>query len=359
MLSRALALRPIRSFRLLTSVSQRAASVVLRMSASPPLIDVDCNLWHQDLQAFGQLQSGSYFDILKEDAVMESNVVAMLSPSSTLAEAITGLSALIERRTAVDIGKEPSSAITILTTVGLHPYHTQDDDVTATKISAYMTAIADLISKHSSLVAAVGECGLDASDGFPPLDVQRPWFQAQIELAQQLRLPLFVHERLAFHETMEMLQPMSSSVPILIHCFTGTQDECRSYIERGYSISLSGYIFKEGNAVEQCLMDATIPLDKLMLETDAPYMGFANNRDLYLQKNAAYVEALNSKTKKRLRNSVYPNVPSSLVQVMDKVLACINMGRAQRGEDLLMREDLARQTSQNANQLFGFGTAGL
>jgi len=92
-----------------------------------------------------------------------------------------------------------------------------------------------------------------------------------------------------------------------------------------------------------------------MIETDAPYMGFKGCRDLYADKNQDFMDSLNSKKRKRLLSSIYPNVPSSLPMVLSKVLEHINVGREQRGETLLSEDELALHTSRNANDFFDFG----
>jgi TatD DNase family protein len=166
-----------------------------------------------------------------------------------------------------------------------------------------------------------------------------------------LNLPLFVHERLAFDESMEILKDVN--VPIIIHCFTGTKEQCEEYVKRGYYISLSGYILKEANdncaEVLACLKEGIIPLDKLMIETDAPYMGFPDSRQLYMEHNVDYVSSLNSKKRKRLQQSMYPNVPSSLPMVLDQVVECL-----QQHDSSLTRDQVADQTTKNARKFFGF-----
>jgi TatD DNase family protein len=174
-----------------------------------------------------------------------------------------------------------------------------------------------------------------------------------VKLANELNKPLFVHERLAFRETMEILE--DCTVPVIIHCFTGTREECKAYIERGYSLSVSGYILKDdGEEVRACLREGLIPLERFMIETDAPYMGFEGCRANYLAKNQEYASSLNSKKRKRLVNSIYPNVPSSLPIVLDEVVKLLNEGRETRGEDLLERDEVARITTENAIRFFGF-----
>lgn len=305
------------------------------------LIDVDCNLWHEDLKSL-QGNDEDPLAVLVEDAVSESNIIAMLSPSSTLAEAKRGLELLHNDHATTNISAK------IRTTVGIHPYHAHEEELTDETIGQMREML------RSPHCAAVGECGLDASEGFPPLDLQLKPFEKQIQLATELSMPIFVHERLAFQPCLELLE--KSHVPVIIHCFTGTRMECEKYIERGYYMSLSGYIFKEeAEEVRLCLREGLIPLDRLMIETDAPYLGFTGCRDSYVAKNEEYVSSLNSKKKKRLLNSIYPNLPSSLPYVLREVLKHLNFGREERGEPTLTEDELALQTSRNANAFFAFG----
>lgn len=309
------------------------------------LVDVDCNLWHRDLPSLCFEGGSSPFSVLECDDM--SNTIALVTPSSTLKEAEIGLAAL----------KEYNGPISMKTTVGVHPYHVKDEDLPS--IEQFIAEASALVARDCSAdtnhhISAIGECGLDASDGFPSIEEQIPWFQSQISMAERLQMPLFVHERLAFNATMGLLEP--ATVPIIVHCFTGTKKECCRYVERGYSLSISGYIFRqEAQQVRDCLEQATIPLDRLMIETDAPYMGFPGCRESYLAKNVEFVAALNAKKRKRLNSSQYPNPPSALRLVFNKVLHHINVGRALRGESLLSEAELVEITTQNADRFFGFG----
>jgi TatD DNase family protein len=324
---------------------------------SMSLIDVDCNLWHADLNKnlLDNKEELSPLSILLEDAVEESNIIAMVSPSSTIQEAKHGLALLKERQ------QLQQHFVKILTTVGVHPYHVNDIDTTTTTglrppIHEYYDEMKQLIQHHSSLVCAVGECGLDSSPGFPPIIDQIPWFQLQIKLAQELNLPLFVHERGAFQETMDLLKEFhqnknNGETKVIIHCFTGTPDECQQYMDRGYYISLSGYICKPANVVmaQECLRHI-IPLDKLMLETDAPYMGFPKCRQSYLDKNIdsmIHNTTTTSKQRKKFLQGTYPNVPSSLPMVLDQVVKLLD-------NPDLTHEKVAQQTTANAIAFFGF-----
>jgi len=318
------------------------------------LIDVDCNLLHRDMISLQKIETSDPWNIIKEDAVKNCNIISMLSPSSTIAESERGLELL----------KEHPPPLHIKTTVGVHPYHVNDESLVFSEDGDKITLdeqkkklksiiLADRDESTKTFCAAVGECGLDVSDGFPPLEDQIPWFEMQIEIAKEVDLPLFVHERLAFDKAIELLDKVDSSeTPVIIHCFTGTKEECKSYIERGYYVSISGYILKESNSnyaeVVSCLEEGVIPLDKLMIETDAPYMGFDGCRQLYLECNQEYVSSLNAKKRKRLQQSIYPNVPSSLPMVLKKVTECL-----QKHDSSLTIENVGEMTTANARKFFG------
>ena len=279
----------------------------------------------------------------------------MISPSSTLGEAHKGLQRLVSC----------SPPIPVLTTVGIHPYHVNEivDDGSSVnsdtmdvkqRLEFSKTTLLSILKNplYQPWMSAVGECGLDASEGFPTIDDQLPWFEFQIQVAQELQLPLFIHERLAFSDTMRLLENVT--VPTIIHCFTGTREECKAYVDRGFFISLSGYILKtdEGSQeVRRCLEEGNLPLERLMIETDAPYMGFAGCRSLYLGYNEEYVSSLNSKKKKRLQQSIYPNVPSSLPQVLSAVTICLKVH-----DPSISRDQVAKTTTENSKSLFGFST---
>ena len=319
------------------------------------LVDVDCNLLHSDLRSLKKKTEvvtieDDAWNILHEDAVKEAKIVAMISPSSTIAET--------EQFLNLYQSHPPSIPIRVKTTVGVHPYHVNDNDLiydaTDERISMeeHRNKISTILMKdEENNISAVGECGLDASEGFPPLELQLPWFLMQIEIATQFKLPLFVHERLAFPETIKMLEIVPPTSPIIIHCFTGTKENCIEYIKRGYYISISGYILNERNdnysEVISCLEEGIIPLDKLMIETDSPYMGFKGCRQLYLDHNHEYVSSINSKSRKRLQQSIYPNVPSSLPMVLSKVTECL-----QKHDTTLTLEKIALCTTANARKFF-------
>jgi TatD DNase family protein len=130
---------------------------------------------------------------------------------------------------------------------------------------------------------------------------------------------------------------------------------------------VSGFILKDSSDgvrdcfVRACLKEGVIPLDKLMMEMDAPYMGFQGCRQHYPTMNDDSAASLNSKKQKPLQNLVYPNVSSTLPIVLDEVVRLLNEGRMERGEEkwskveeVLQREQVTRITTENAIRFSGF-----
>ena len=145
-------------------------------------------------------------------------------------------------------------------------------------------------------MVAVGECGLDFFRNLSTQEEQISAFEYQISLAREFQLPLFVHDRDAsatmleifrriLSETSAVGDPSPSSLPpppplppVVIHCFTGSVEEMRAYVSLGFFIGITGVIckYQRGKSLREMLSE--IPLDRLMVETDAPYMGFLKDR---------------------------------------------------------------------------------
>ena len=147
-------------------------------------------------------------------------------------------------------------------TVGMHPHHA--DDFTTQSL----TPLSDLVGTKP---VAIGETGLDYYRNFSKRDNQRRSFQAQIELAAQHELPLFVHDRDSEGEVLELLQRYAKT-PVVIHCFTGNEHFLHAYLEMGYYIGLTGWICDERRGGEVAALVPQIPLDRLLIETDSPYL---------------------------------------------------------------------------------------
>lgn len=122
----------------------------------------------------------------------------------------------------------------------------------------------------SSKVVAIGECGLDYYWDKSFVEEQKKVFARQIEFAIALKKPLIVHDREAHHDTFEMLKSVKE-VPVIMHCFSGSWEFAKECIKKGFYIALGGVVtFKNAKKVHEIAKN--IPLEHLLLETDAPYL---------------------------------------------------------------------------------------
>jgi len=145
-------------------------------------------------------------------------------------------------------------------TVGLHPHDaTQGVDT-----------IRPLLDGRGEIVG-IGECGLDYHYEHSPRDVQRAAFAEQIHLARDHDLALVIHTREAWADTWEVLEAEGTPARTIFHCFTGGADEARRCLDLGASLSFSGIVtFKTADDVREAAQ--LCPLDRLLVETDAPYL---------------------------------------------------------------------------------------
>ena len=147
--------------------------------------------------------------------------------------------------------------------LGVHPTEARDwtDDLIE-KIKEY--------SKHSKIVA-IGEIGLDYYWDKSFNDIQKEVFIKQIKLANELNLPISIHDRDAHKDTFDILKEYNRCSDIIMHCFSGSVEFAKECIKEGWYIALGGVItFK--NAVKMKDVAKEIPLEKLLIETDAPYL---------------------------------------------------------------------------------------
>jgi TatD DNase family protein len=150
-------------------------------------------------------------------------------------------------------------------TVGLHPHH-------ASEYSASLESeLRDMLS-HDKAVA-VGECGLDFNRNYSTRAEQIRAFEAQLELAIDLKKPLFLHQRDAHEDFISMIKSCRNDLgQIVAHCFTGNIDEVNDYVLLDMYVGVTGWICDErrGGDLQQAVKH--IPLDRVMLETDSPYL---------------------------------------------------------------------------------------
>lgn len=175
---------------------------------------------------------------------------------------ITGTTVQASRQ-AIDLAAAESGRL--YATAGVHPHHARDLDDTAL---AQLECLA--ADDH---VVAVGECGLDYFRDYSPRDVQCEAFAAQLDIAIKVAKPIFLHQRDAHDDFVYILRQRVASIPGgVAHCFTGGTDEMHEYLEMGLHIGITGWICDErrGQALQGAVRE--LPLDRVMLETDAPYL---------------------------------------------------------------------------------------
>jgi TatD DNase family protein len=222
---------------------------------------------------------------------------------------------------ASDQGSEDAAALaaeypgTLYATAGVHPHHASD----------FNAASADLIRRlcQRREVVAVGECGLDYFRNFSPRDAQLSAFKSQLEIAAENGLPVFLHQRDAHDDFVEALEPVLPQISRAVaHCFTGEHESLREYLAMGLWIGITGWICDERRGRHLHDIVSVIPDDRLMIETDSPYL---------------LPRSLQPKPKSRR------NEPAYLTEVLHTVAAA-------RGQSV---EHVARITTDNAVRFFG------
>ena len=150
-------------------------------------------------------------------------------------------------------------------TAGVHPHHANEYDSQA-------LSSLDKLAEHNNVVA-IGETGLDFNRNFSSEPDQISAFESQLELAAKKQLPLFMHERDAAKQQLEILREYRDHFTQgVIHCFTGDRDSLFSYLDLDLHIGITGWICDEKRGKELKNLVSNIPLNRLMIETDAPYL---------------------------------------------------------------------------------------
>ena len=153
----------------------------------------------------------------------------------------------------------------LFSTAGVHPHHASDytDESDA--------LIRSLVAKDA--VVAVGECGLDYFRNFSPRDAQLDAFRRQLQIAKETGLPVFLHQRDAHDDFIDVLEPSLPGLSRAVaHCFTGEHESLREYIELGLYIGITGWICDERRGKHLHDIVSVVPDDRLLIETDAPYL---------------------------------------------------------------------------------------
>ncbi len=263
------------------------------MNNRPALIDIGLNLGHD---SFDHDRDGVLRDALA------AGVVQMV---------LTGTSLAASEKAAALAAEHPG---VLYSTVGVHPHdagHFNSDT------NAQLQRLSQLPQ-----VVAIGETGLDFFRDFSPRDLQEAAFAEQLQLAVMTKLPVFLHQRDAHSRFLPILREQRDGLTrAVVHCFTGTRDELHAYLDLDCYIGITGWVCDErrGLHVQELLRD--IPADRLLLETDAPYL---------------QPRTMQPKPKTRR------NEPANLVWVLATVAACTGKHP----------EEIAEITTRNARVFF-------
>jgi len=238
---------------------------------SAPLIDIGINLAHDS------------FDSDRAD------VIRRAAAAGVTRMVITG-SSLASTRAAIELVRSDPQRFRC--TAGVHPHHAVELDDAAesptgddaaesptgddaaespTGDEHALQGLATLAAQPE--VVAVGECGLDYFRNFSPHPAQLAAFRRQLDLAVQLRKPVFLHQRDAHEEFLAVLREYRAGlVGGVAHCFTGGIAEARAYLDLGLHIGITGWISDERRGLHLREVVRAIPAERLLIETDGPYL---------------------------------------------------------------------------------------
>ena len=153
----------------------------------------------------------------------------------------------------------------LFATAGVHPHH-------ATEYTDECDAEMRALHAHPQVVA-VGECGLDYFRDFSPRPAQRKAFERQLQIAVDTGKPLFLHQRDAHADFMAMMKDFDGRLgPAVVHCFTGSRAELFDYLDQDWHIGITGWLCDERRGAHLRELVKHIPAQRLMIETDAPYL---------------------------------------------------------------------------------------
>lgn len=228
---------------LATQQAHDALPEALQFRPSTPLVDIGANLTHESFQR-------DLSDVIAR--ARAANVTTMIVTGTDVAHA----------RQAVEMARQFAG---LYATAGVHPHDA----------SGWSEDVAQALGNLYTLpeVVAVGECGLDFNRNFSTPQEQERAFEAQLALAAASGLPLFLHERDAGQRMREILHHWRDDIShAVIHCFTADRETLRGYLELDLHIGLTGWICDERRGHHLRDLVREIPLDRLMVETDCPYL---------------------------------------------------------------------------------------
>jgi TatD DNase family protein len=161
----------------------------------------------------------------------------------------------------------------IYSSAGIHPH---DSKNVLEDLSSWYEF--ETIAKQPECVA-IGPTGLDYNRDISDPDTQKEIFKKQIQLAIEVKKPLLIHEKSAQEDVLEILSSFPISLPIVVRSFMGTTEEAQRYLDKGYYLALTGFLCKDKSdtGVRKLLEENILPLERLLVETDSPFM-YPNTR---------------------------------------------------------------------------------
>ena len=180
----------------------------------------------------------------------------------------------------------------------------------------YIDVLEDLVNNNRDKVVAIGEIGLDYYCSCVPKELQKKFFIEQVDLAKRVDLPIVIHSRDAHKDTLDIIKNENITRGIL-HCFSGSQEMADEVLKRGLYIAIGGVVtFKNAKKIVEVIKN--VPIDRLLIETDLPYLA---------------PEPLRGKR----------NESGNLKYIVEKISEIKDM----------LPEDVARITMENAKKLYG------
>ncbi|MEE4331829.1 MAG: TatD family hydrolase [Wenzhouxiangella sp.] len=214
------------------------------------LIDIGCNLTHDS------------FDDDRDEVIARAQAAGVAHMVVTGASEAGSVKALALARSRPDC---------LTATAGVHPH-------LASEFSADTASVLAELHKAPEIVA-VGECGLDYFRDFSPRSDQRRAFERQLELAVDCGKPVFLHQREAHADFVAILREFRASLgAAVVHCFTDSREALQDHLDLDCHIGITGWICDERRGRHLKALVRAIPADRLMLETDAPYLKPRNLR---------------------------------------------------------------------------------
>jgi len=189
-------------------------------------------------------------------------------------------------------GKTSASAVElaeshpeIFASVGVHPHDVKN---------CRESVIEDLISLAANpKVRAWGEIGLDFNRMYSPREDQEKWFRSQLEIAGELELPMIFHERDSNGRFLGILKKQAvKKLKGVVHCFSGDHNELKQYLDLGLYIGITGILTIKGRGARLRKLAPRIPSDRLLVETDAPYLTPAPEKDKTRRNEPAFVKSV-------------------------------------------------------------------